>query len=220
MSASGSGQGNLLVHPQLSRNTPRLRLAERASAPRRIAFSSLVGVPWAFFAVSEAPFPGEWTSAVRRTNESFTAELVIPWSDIERFGLERDELMLNFDPSPTPDDNIQAIQRFDGQARTFHLGDSPPERRLYTVRLHFAELDERVGPGDRVFDVSLQRETVLEDLDVVEAAGGHRRALMREFRGVPAERMLEVTLIPQTDELTETSAPILAGLEILEERDD
>jgi hypothetical protein len=213
-------QGNFFQKPHRHRCVARLRLAERASAPRRVGFSSPGRLPVAFFAVGEKPFTGEWTSAVRVTKESFTAEVVIPWSDIERFGLERDALMLNFDPSPTPKDNIRAIQRFDGQARTFHLNDSPPERRLYTVRLHFAELDERVGPGDRVFDVSLQGETVLEALDVVAEAGGHRRALVREFRGVPAERMLEVTFIPQAEELTQTSAPILAGLDIVEERDD
>ena len=215
-----AAQGNFFGKPHRHRCVARLRLAKRASAPRRVGFSSPASLPVAFFAVGEEPFTGEWTSTVRVTKESFTAELAIPWSDIERFGLDRDALMLNFDPSPTPDDNFEAIQRFDGQARTFRLDDSPPERRLYTVRLHFAELDERVGPGDRVFDVSLQGETALEDLDVLAEASGHRRALVREFRGVPAERMLEITFSPQAEELTETSAPILAGLDIVEERDD
>ena len=210
-------QGNFLRSSRRYRTVARLRLAERASPPRRVDFSAHGPSPLAVFAVDEEPFTGEWSSAVRLTDERFTAELTIPWSDIERFGLDRNALVVNFDPSPPTDDNIQELQRFDAQSRTFHLDDSPLEARRYNVRLHFAELDEEVGPGDRVFDVSLQGETVLEGLDVLVEAGEHRRALVREFRDVEAKRALEVAFTPRTGELTQTSAPILSGLEIEEE---
>ncbi len=214
-------EGGFFRNPRLNRSSARLRLAEQASEPRRVVFSTPGrNCPLAYFAVEEEPITGEWSSAVHLTDERFTAELTIPWSDIECFGLDRNELLVNFAPSPPTDDNIEDLQRFDEQSRTFHLDDAPVEARRYTVRLHFAELDERVGPGERVFDVALQGETVLEALDVVAEAGGHRRALVREFRGVEATRLLELTFNPQGDEVTQTSAPILAGFEIEEERND
>ena len=41
----------------------------------------------------------------------------------------------------------------------------------YRVKLHFMEPRD-FGSGKRVFDVSLQGETVLSELDVARAAGG------------------------------------------------
>ncbi len=195
----------------------RLRLAEQASAPRSVGFSHVDGRRLAFFAVDEKPFETPWTSAVRLSDESFTAEMAIPWSAIERFGFERGALRVSFDPAPTPDDNAEALQRFKDRGRTLDLDDAPQETRRYTIRLHFAELDEEVGPGERVFDVSLQGKTVLKDFDVVAEAGGHRRALVKEFRGVEASRNLEFTFTTQAGKKTQSSAPILNGLEIEEE---
>ena len=49
----------------------------------------------------------------------------------------------------------------------------------YTVYLYFAE-PENKQPGERVFDVSLQGKTVLEDLDIVKEAGGQWKSLVKE----------------------------------------
>ena len=58
------------------------------------------------------------------------------------------------------------------------------EIRRYDVRLHFAE-PEPVKPGQRIFSVSLEGRTVLENLDVVRAAGG---SIVRWFASCAASR--------------------------------
>jgi len=79
------------------------------------------------------------------------------------------------------------------------------------VRLYFAEPDD-AAPGDRVFTVELQGRTVLRDFDVVEAAGGPRRTVVREFPGVKVKDLLEVRLAPSR--ASSIPAPLLCGLEI------
>ncbi len=51
----------------------------------------------------------------------------------------------------------------------------------YRVRLHFAELVKGVEPGQRVFDVRIDGETVLEDFDIVAETGGPFRVTVQEF---------------------------------------
>jgi len=50
----------------------------------------------------------------------------------------------------------------------------------YTVRLHFAEIWWS-ATGQRVFNVAINGKTVLSNFDIVEAAGGSFRALVKEF---------------------------------------
>ncbi len=200
------------------RTVSRLRLAERAADPTEIVFPEEVRRPRAaYFAFDEdATWQGDWSAQVRLTDELFTAELAIPWCEMERLGLQRDDLLVDFGQAPPTDGTWQRRLDFDNAARTLHLDDTEAEPRLYTVRLHFAELDERVEAGDRLFDVALQGNTVLEGLDVVATAGGHRRALVRELRDVPAGRALEITFTPRSRNPGEIGAPILSGFEIEE----
>jgi len=88
-----------------------------------------------------------------------------------------------------------------------------PER-AYTVRLHFAEPD-RLGPGERVFHVALQRREVLRDFDIVRAAGGPKRAVVKEFRGVRVGTDLTVTLTPSSS--SRVRAAVLSGIEVIAE---
>ena len=81
-------------------------------------------------------------------------------------------------------------------------------RARYRVTLHFSELQTDTKPGERVFDVKLQGETVAAGLDVVQAAGGSERALTREFNRVEVADNLVVELVPQRGE------PILSAIEV------
>jgi len=83
-----------------------------------------------------------------------------------------------------------------------------PDAPRYTVRLHFAEPDDAVKPGERVFDVAIDGKPVLESFDVVARAGGPRRTIVKEFRGVPIPTTLRVTLTPRTQR-----PPVLCGVE-------
>jgi beta-galactosidase len=78
----------------------------------------------------------------------------------------------------------------------------------YRVTLHFAELDKSTKPGQRVFDVKLQGQTVAAALDVVQAAGGSERALTRSFPRVKVTDNLVIELNPIKGE------PILAAIEL------
>ena len=81
----------------------------------------------------------------------------------------------------------------------------------YTVRLILAEPDSRVGPGSRVFSVRVQDKVVLSDFDIVKAAGGPNRAIVREFRNIPAARSLTIELTPTAGEA------VLCGVELIAE---
>jgi hypothetical protein len=80
----------------------------------------------------------------------------------------------------------------------------------YTVRLYFAEPDERMEPGARIFRVDLQGETVLESLDIAAQTGRARRTLVKEFHGVDARSAVTITLTPLA-----TRAAVLSGIEII-----
>jgi len=92
-------------------------------------------------------------------------------------------------------------------------GSSPAD---YTVRLHFAGRDG-AKPGRCVFDVTCQGKVVVKDLDVVEAAGGPGRALVRTF-GVRAGEALALELVPKTNNPTPADTPFLNGIEIIADR--
>ncbi|HUS38154.1 MAG TPA: malectin domain-containing carbohydrate-binding protein, partial [Pirellulales bacterium] len=92
----------------------------------------------------------------------------------------------------------------------------PPAQpsRSYTVRLHFAELDQ-VKPGERVFDVRIQNKTVIQGLDVVSEAGGCRTALTREIEGISASDTITIGLLPSADSKLPA---ILSAIEIAQDQ--
>ena len=79
---------------------------------------------------------------------------------------------------------------------------------------YFAE-PEDLTPGQRVFDVSLQGETILSEFDVVAEAGRARRALVKEFQGVEVRSDLVVKLRPAAG--SKVATPILCGITAVEE---
>jgi len=85
--------------------------------------------------------------------------------------------------------------------------------RPYTVRLCFAEPDD-VQPGERVFDVAIQGTMVLKGFDIAREAGGPRRTVVKEFKGIALEQTLQVTLTPGPGK---ELGPVLCGIEIVAE---
>ena len=69
-------------------------------------------------------------------------------------------------------------------------------------------------PGERVFDVTIQGQTVIEGLDVAAAAGGSRISLTREIRGTRAAGTISLGLVPAAGS---KRPAILSALEIEEE---
>ncbi len=94
----------------------------------------------------------------------------------------------------------------------------PKVRRTYTVRLHFAELED-VKPGERVFDVKVQDKPALQGVDVVRDAKGRRRPLVKEIKGVSCddEARIAIDLVPRGQQTGAAAPPILSGVEIAAE---
>ncbi|CAA7402409.1 unnamed protein product [Spirodela intermedia] len=70
----------------------------------------------------------------------------------------------------------------------------------YTVKLHFAEIVFTSGPifgslGRRVFDVSIQGKKVLRDFNIVEAANGAGKEVIRNFTALVEGGTLEVHFV-------------------------
>ncbi len=82
----------------------------------------------------------------------------------------------------------------------------------YTVRLHFAETFEGImGPGERVFSVSVPGHEMLKDLDLFKTVGP-LEPLVKEYKGVSVENgQLVIGFTPNIEN------PQICGIEILAE---
>jgi outer membrane protein assembly factor BamB len=92
----------------------------------------------------------------------------------------------------------------------FTLIDKGGKGAKYTVRLHFAE-PEDLKVAERVFNVFIQDKLVLRDFDIVAAAGGARKAIVKEFKGVEVTGALKIHMSP-----TEAK-PLLCAFEAIRE---
>jgi len=88
--------------------------------------------------------------------------------------------------------------------------------REYTVRLHFAELED-IAQGRRVFDVTIQGASVLKGFDVLAAAGARKAAAIREFRGIEASKEVRVELRRSPGAPEDCRPPVLSALEVCAE---
>jgi len=82
----------------------------------------------------------------------------------------------------------------------------------YTVKLHFAELEDR-KPGERVFDVRVQGQEVLHGFDIAEAAGGADKPVIRTFAKIPVTDALTIECLPASKQ-PGAAPPLLCGIEI------
>jgi hypothetical protein len=101
------------------------------------------------------------------------------------------------------------VEGVEGVAITL-LPQELAERR-YTVRLMFSE-PEDLKPGERVFDITLQGRRVLDEFDVVKAAGKPRTTVIKEFHGIRVHDELRVSF-----RAVGKKSAILSGIEIIGE---
>ena len=113
------------------------------------------------------------------------------------------------EPSWVAANGVEGVRRVRLQG-LFHEGGQDHSTR-YTVRLHFAEL-EHIQPGQRLFAVRLQDQTVLESLDIVQAAGEPRRVHVLQFEQVEVDSdgTLVLDLVPLDGSI---HPPLICGLE-------
>jgi len=159
----------------------------------------------------DASYAGAWSSEVKADDTGFVAELAIPWTTLAQAGLDRNQLMVNVNDRGALRQPPVLGRGFE---RLLAVSRELTRPKTVSVRLHFAEL-ENAKPGERVFDVKLQGKVVLKNFDVVAAAGGKHRAVVRQFDGLVATRAVTVELEPKSAETTSLTAPTLCGIEIL-----
>jgi outer membrane protein assembly factor BamB len=128
-------------------------------------------------------------SPVYFSRHSSTVAGALPW--VSGSWLEGDSIItLGLRLLPTPSDTD--IQAGPEAPMPSPSGETLDEKR-YTVRLYFSEPSSG-RPGERVFDVALQNDTVLTGYDIAKDAGGPARGVYREFSGVLAGDELKIGL--------------------------
>ena len=84
--------------------------------------------------------------------------------------------------------------------------------QVFTVRLHFAELDSHTVEGKRVFNVSINGKAVLSDLDVFKESGGKNKALVKQFTGIAPDAGGKISV---GIDKGKSGTPQINGIEIL-----
>ena len=158
----------------------------------------------------DASWEAEWKSAARANEDSFSVEVSIPWEVLESEGIEKDTMLVHFQPRQT------SMRTIEDLAHEMRVVASEAEERDYTVRLHFAEIDG-AEPGERVFDIAIQGRTVVEGLDIRTEAGAPDTALVREFGGIRARRSIRVEFIPAGGLGGPRTVPLLSAIEVVAE---
>jgi hypothetical protein len=98
------------------------------------------------------------------------------WGVIDGMTIDRGDLGITGTDCP----KIYETERYSLSAYKFIVPNGK-----YTVRLHFAEtFDGIAGEGQRVFSVSINDKTVLQDLDLYKETGGLNKPDVKEYKNV------------------------------------
>lgn len=95
------------------------------------------------------------------------------------------------------------------------IGEGEPPA-IYTVRLGFADV-ENSTTEQRVFDIKLRDKLAEEDFDIVGAAGGANKAVVREFQGIKINNDLKIELTPKGKRSSTAQLPLLNSIEMVRE---
>ncbi|MBN2093051.1 PQQ-binding-like beta-propeller repeat protein [candidate division KSB1 bacterium] len=95
-----------------------------------------------------------------------------------------------------------------------NLTGTPVEETYYTVKLHFAEIENK-KPGERVFNVSLQDNEVLKGFDIVREAGSVNKSIIKTFTSIPVKNVLKIQCTPVNQDVK--ALPLLCGIEVVKE---
>ncbi len=80
----------------------------------------------------------------------------------------------------------------------------------YRINLYFSEPDHTKS-GERVFNVNIQNNQVLDRFDIVGEAGQNDKEVIKSFTGISVGKELEIDLIPVSGNT------LLSGIEIIQE---
>ena len=92
------------------------------------------------------------------------------------------------------------------------------EPGVYTLRLGFvAGVDDQ--PGDRIFDVKAQGQTILSDFDIIAQAGAVNKSLVKEIRDIKVDNVLVLELLSKNPEAATDQAPVINFVEVIRQDD-
>jgi beta-glucanase (GH16 family) len=115
-------------------------------------------------------------------------------------------------PAPVPPQAVYQTAR-EGESQ-YTINNLVPHA-AYNVQLQFAET-QYSQPGDRVFDVAINGQTVLNRFDIFAAAGGENRAVEGNFKAHADQYgNIVVHLTPRTSQ-----KPLISGLAVTQTADN
>jgi hypothetical protein len=113
-------------------------------------------------------------------------------------------------PAGTPMELFQS-ERWDWTSSPEMLWDFPVADGDYVVRLYFTEnYVHNQEPGKRLFDVTIEGETVLDDYDIFADVGGHT-GVMKEFRTTVEDGELTLDFMHVLENPTVSAIEILSA---------
>ena len=86
------------------------------------------------------------------------------------------------------------------------------EAGIYTIRIGFAAPSTR-----RMFDIKIQDNIVLENLDVLKEAGGVNNSVIKEFKGINVINKLSLELVPGKLNPEVSQASVINFIEVIRE---
>ncbi|MBK8504466.1 MAG: hypothetical protein IPL46_21030 [Saprospiraceae bacterium] len=95
---------------------------------------------------------------------------------------------------------------------TFSYQVPVPIAETYTVTLHFAE-PNNYGVGDRLFDISAEGQVLASSFDIVQEAGGNKRAITRTFQVEATDGVLNLDFIAKQG--ASVKEALLSGFEVV-----
>jgi hypothetical protein len=160
----------------------------------------------------DAAYSGRWSGAIRVTADKASAEFSVPWETLKAAGLDIENLVIR----PRSKRPVNRQQHMTYGFRPVLVRSQQPKAKRYRVSLHFAEL-EQLKAGERVFDIELQGKIVVSGFDLA-AQGDQQRTVVQEFKGVVAERALDIRFITPENSKATVRPPILSAIEIVLEK--
>ena len=169
--------------------------------------------------VENRGWDGTWTGKAKHTDETLEFEIKIPFETLLKVGLNRDSLLVNVGKTGElkyGQKSYSFWKNISSKLYTIKYTDLKPKQENYTIRLHFAELDE-VTVGERVFDIKIQDTLAEANLDIYSESGGKNSALSKEYKGIDATGTLIIEFIPKGKDPEKQKPPIVNGVEIIAE---
>ncbi|MBN2377761.1 MAG: PQQ-binding-like beta-propeller repeat protein [Sedimentisphaerales bacterium] len=97
------------------------------------------------------------------------------------------------------------------------IGENEPVA-LYLVKLGFADTQNQQA-GKRIFDIKIQGKIVVENFDIIAAAGSSNQAITKEFASIKVQDNLIIEMIPKTNNPQTNELPVLNSIEFIRQKE-